>query len=74
MGQMRIMDGTGDTKIIWDKSKKAEVDNAKNTFDDLKKKGYLAYTVEDDGKAGEVVNRFNKNLEMIILAPPMAGG
>ena len=74
MGEMRIMDGTGDTKIIWDESKKVEVDNAKNTFDDLKKKGYLAYTVEDDGKAGEVVNKFNKKLGMIILAPPMSGG
>lgn len=74
MGTMRIIDRSGDTKIIWDADKKDEVEAAKNTFAELTDKGYIAYEVKKDGEPGEIVKRFDKKAEKLILAPPMQGG
>lgn len=74
MSQLCVMDRTGDTKTIWDKSNPDEVAAAKATFDALKKKGYLSFRVKDDGKPGEAIKEFDPNAEKIILSPPVAGG
>jgi hypothetical protein len=72
--ELCILDRTGDTKIIWDSTKKDEVSNAKRTFDDLKKKGYMAYAVKKDGGKGELLHDFDEEAEKIILAPRLVGG
>lgn len=71
---MHIMDHTGDTKVMWSADVPDEVSAAKNTFDDLKKKGYLAYTVNEDGGKGEVIRKFDKTAGRIIMAPQLVGG
>ena len=71
---MAIMDLTGDTKVIWDMSKKAEVKHAEKTFDKMKKKGYLAYSVRKNGDKGEVMHTFDPKAEKIIMAPRVVGG
>lgn len=73
-GQMSIMDRSGDTKVIWDSDNADEVANAERTFNDLKKKGYVAYAVKGDGDKGKVVGEFDEGLEKLILAPALAGG
>ena len=74
MGQLQIMDTTGDTKLIWNASNQAEVDAAKDMFKSLKKKKYIAYSVGDDGKKDEIIHEFDPNLEKIIMIPPIVGG
>lgn len=74
VNEMAILDGTGDTKIIWDPHNKDETDAAKAQFDTLKKKGFIAYTVNKNGDKGEIIKEFDKNAEKIILSPPMVGG
>lgn len=73
-GTMRVIDHTGDTKIIWDSEKKAEVDAARKTFDELRAKRYNAYAVKKNGEQGEIIEKFDPDAEKIILAPPMSGG
>ena len=73
-GEMCVMDRTGDTKIIWDRTKPDEVESAREQFDKLRKKGYAAYKVESGGGKGEVIREFDAHAEKIILAPPMVGG
>lgn len=73
-GQIRVMDHTGDTKIIWDSEKPAEVEAARKTFDELTGKKYKAYSVKKDGEQGEIITKFDPNAEKIILAPQMRGG
>lgn len=68
------LDATGDTKLIWDPSKAVEVDSARAMFNDLKKKGYSAYAVDRKGEKGEVITKFDPDVEKIILAPPTVGG
>lgn len=72
--ELVVIDQTGDTKVIWDSSKKEEVAAARKTFDDLKKKGYWAYSVKKNGEKGEVIQEFDEEAEKIILAPRMVGG
>lgn len=72
--EMAVLDETGDTKLIWDEDNQDEVDAAKDMFDKLKKKGYLAYSVNKKGDKGEVLSKFDASVERIIMAPPMQGG
>lgn len=72
--ELAIMNGSGDTKLIWDSENEDEVENAKETFNRLTKKGYAAFSVNTKGKQDEVIKKFDANAERIILIPPMAGG
>jgi hypothetical protein len=74
MGSLAVLDRTGDTKLIWDPDNDVEVASARRTFDDLRAKGFLAYSVDKGGKKGTVIREFDPDAEKIILAPPMAGG
>lgn len=72
---MAIMDDWGDTKLIWDKTKPAEVENARRTYNDLKAKGYAAFRVSGkDGEQGEQMTAFDPSAERMIMVPPMVGG
>lgn len=74
MSELRVMDNTGDTKTTWNPDNQDEVDAARATFDALKKKRYIAYTVKDNGKKNEIIKTFDPSLGMIIMIPPVVGG
>jgi hypothetical protein len=73
-GEIAIMDSTGDTKTIWDKSSPDEVENAKATFDRLTAKGYTAFRVDKKGNKDGQMREFDPNAESIIFVPRMQGG
>lgn len=64
----------GETKIIWDPENNDEVENARRTFDDLRKKGFAAFAVGLTGKRTEQVNEFDPSLRKLIMAPALRGG
>jgi len=73
--ELVTMDHTGDTKLLWDSDNKDEVDNAREAFNRLTKKGYLAYAVKGkNGDKGEQVKSFDPEAERIILTPALVGG
>ena len=74
MGSLHVMDLTGDTKTIWNPEVRAEIDQAKKTFDDLRAKGYTAYRVDENGKKAQIMTTFDPAAGKIILSPAMAGG
>jgi hypothetical protein len=75
IGNLEIVDPKGDTKVIWDSENEDEVKAAEELFNSLRKKGHLAYAVVGEkGEKGEVIKKFDPELERIILAPAMAGG
>lgn len=74
LGEMAILDDTGDTKIIWDNKNDEEVENARDQFKRLRKKGFLAYRVKKNGEKAEMITEFDEDAEKIILSPPLAGG
>lgn len=69
-----VMDHTGDTKIIWDEDQAAEVDNARETFNRMKKQGYLAYSVDRKGDKGTVIKEFDPSAERLIMSKQTVGG
>jgi hypothetical protein len=71
---LHVMDRSGDTKVMWSADNPVEVEAAQATFKRLKKQGYLAYTVRDDGEKGEVISEFDKRAGRIIMAPQLVGG
>lgn len=68
-----VMDYSGDTRHQWNKNNGAEVDAAKHLFNELRKQGYMAYTLENDSK-GQVVTEFDSSVQKLIFVPPMQGG
>lgn len=73
-GQLCIMDHTGDTRLIWDRTRPDEVEAARDAFNKLTKKGYVAYSVKADGSTGTALTEFDPAAEKIILAPAVRGG
>jgi len=75
MGEIKVMGIYGDIKQMWDPTSPDEVAAAKRVFDDLRKKGHLAFAVTGaKAKKGEQITEFDPKAGRIIMAPPMAGG
>lgn len=74
MGEIRVLDKTGDTKVIWDKENEIEVEVAEDQFYSLLEKGFKAFKVKKDGTAGQSVKTFNSNEEKYIFVPALVGG
>lgn len=72
--QANTLGQTGDTKIIWDKNKPSEVAAAKKLFDELKSKGYLAFSVKNNGDKDTLLKDWDPKAERLILTPPVVGG
>lgn len=74
MSELRVIDHTGDSKLVWDADKDAEVQAAREMYDGLKKKGYAAFGVKKDGEKGKILTEFDPEAEKIIMVPPARGG
>ena len=72
--ELAILDETGDTKIIWDPANRDEVDNAKETFDKFRKKGYSIFSVKKNGDTDKRMDKFDPEIAMMIAVPPIVGG
>lgn len=74
-GLMSTLDRTGDTRLMWDRKNKTEVNAARRTFRDLLKDGYMAYrAVGKKGEQGEQIREFDPDAERIILVKQLVGG
>lgn len=71
-----VLSHQGDSRFMWSKHNPDEVAAAKKQFNDLKKKGHIAYRVDgDNGNArGEVIREFDPDAEALIMAPAPVGG
>ncbi len=74
MGELAIIDNTGDTKVLWDPTNEDEVEAAEAQFDTLIDKGFTAYKVKKDGGKGQKITRFAPEAGKIIMVPKIVGG
>jgi len=74
IGELTVLDHTGDTKLVWDSAQDDEIEAARKMFNDLKKKGYAAFSVTKKGDKGELLKAFDPDAERIIMAPALQGG
>ncbi len=73
-GEMNIMDPTGHTKVTWDAKSPEEVKTARKTFNEMKKKGYSAFRIENVEAPGKRIEEFDPKAEKMILIPQLVGG
>lgn len=69
-----VLDESGDTRMQWSKNNPAEVAKAETRFNELKKSGYMGYSVSKDGSMGEVLQAFDPTAERIIMHRQLVGG
>ena len=75
MSTMHVLDSGGDTKIMWDRDNRDEVNSAREHFKELRKKQYLAFKAEGrEGTRGSQITEFDPDLERIIMVPRSVGG
>jgi len=73
MPSIATPDTTGDFKITWDPTNPKDVENAREHFNDLKKKGHIFFRIESDGKKGSKIKKFEDGLgEAICEFDPQA--
>jgi hypothetical protein len=72
--QLCVMDETGDSRIQWDRDNPEEVAKAEARFNELKKNGFMAYSVNRKGDKGTVLQSFDPTAERIIMHSQMIGG
>lgn len=74
-GEMRELNKMGDSKVMWNRNNREEVEAARAHFNALRSKGYAAYRAEGkEGTRGEIIRDFDSNAERIIMVPPVSGG
>lgn len=61
----------GDVQLTWDKDKPDEIKEARKVFNDLKAKGYRAFSGE---KIDSLLDNFDPKVSRIALLPPIVGG
>ena len=76
MGEMKILSSEGDTKISWNPDKDKEVRIARDKFNEMIKKGFKAFRVDDKGKkdGNRIIHEFLPFAGTILLVPPIVGG
>jgi hypothetical protein len=73
MGTISHLNHEGDTKYTWNRKNLAECDAAREHFDALRAKGFLAFKVTPVGLKGKPVSGFNPNAgKYLFTAPEMA--
>jgi hypothetical protein len=74
MGRLRVLGRGGDKEIPWDPEDREQLDDARFVFETLLREGYQAYSLEANGRSGEVLRRFEPEAHEIVLAPRFVGG
>lgn len=75
LSTLNVLDRTGETRLTWDAENENEVNAVRELFENLKGKGFSAYSVKGKkGEKGELIKEFDPELELIIMSPRMVGG
>lgn len=71
---MKTMDANGDSKIFWDPADEHSTQAAKNHFNELRQKGYKAFSVKANGETDKEIKEFDPQLRTLVMVPPRKGG
>lgn len=74
MGIMKIIDQTGDTQVAWEVDNAVQAAEAQKQFEQLIRRGGMAYQFQPGETVGEVVQTFDLEAERIVVRPRVIGG
>ena len=73
-GEIYVMDRSGHRSTFrWGKTQ-AEIDRARNIFNDYVENGFTMYRLTTDGEEGRKITRFDPDAPGILAVPRMVGG
>lgn len=64
---LRILDDSGDTRIVWNRKSEEQIKEARQKFEEHIQRGYRAYVCRSDGSKGRRIDYFDSLLEEIVL-------
>jgi hypothetical protein len=71
---LKILCEKGDERIVWDKDNGREAKEAKAKFLELLKKGYKAYSVDNNSQKNIQIEEFDIDAEEILMIPQTVAG
>ena len=74
MGVLRILGPDGDTRVTWDATDAAGVEDVRRRFDEIIREGYLVFELDPKTKEGERVRTFDPGVGELRAFRPLAGG
>lgn len=89
MSSLVILSANGDDRLDWNETDSSSISKARAKFQELKKAGYLLFKLVSRAadkianvlnpadvrcKQGEQLHEFDPKAEVIVAAPPLAGG
>ena len=74
MGVLRILGGSGDTRVDWAPDDLDAVADVRRRFDEIIKEGYLVFSLDDDSLEGTQVKSFDPETKELRAFRPLAGG
>jgi len=74
MGELSILDSTGDSKIDWNCNIPEEISKARDKFNELKKSDYTMFEIFSNGDQGKELKAFNPLTESVLAVPPTRKG
>jgi len=74
MGIQIVMDRSGDTRHEFDAADVESLAKAEERFQALTGKGFRAVALGKNGEPGELIRRFDPNVEETLFIPQLKGG
>ena len=74
MGQMRVLDSSGDRQVNWELENKASIEAAEEVAKTLAAAGFTFFGVVPGTDKGSRLKRFDPAQETIIAIPRVSGG
>ena len=71
---LKLLTENGDDRIVWDKDNGREAMQAKKKFEEFLKKGYKAFSVDEQGNRSRKITEFDVDAEEILMTPPTSKG
>lgn len=74
MGEIRVMDRSGDRNAFRWGGSREEIDEAEKIFNRYVKQGFTMYRLTRDGERGRIMAEFDAGAHGILAVPRMVGG
>jgi hypothetical protein len=74
MNEFKVLDPNGHTRTTWDTASPEDVETARWIYDDLMRRGYRAFRMEEGAGEGVAKRTFDPKDKETLLVPPIRAG
>jgi hypothetical protein len=74
MNEFKVLDPNGHTRTTWDTANPADVETARRIYNDLVRRGFRAFRMDERGREGVPKRGFDPKDKETLLVPPIRAG